>query len=87
MMNNVSAQIQRVINDAISSQVFTTNPKCSEARIRTVDSNGTSRLRDRNDNPKTILVRKLGVVLEVSQSVSVFVTKIQTTLMKLTLGG
>ena len=81
IMNNVSAQIQRVINDAISSQVL---PQIQNAlKVGSgplFRKDGTSQLSDRNDNPKTILVRRLRVVLEVSQSISVFVTKIETTL-------
>ena len=81
MINNVSAQIQRAINNAISSPVLTQIQNALQAGPGPLtQKDGTSRLRDRNDNPNTIRVRKLGAVLEVSQSVSVYVTKIQITL-------
>ena len=37
MMNSVSVQIQRAINDAISNQVITPGPKCYFGRIRTCE--------------------------------------------------
>ena len=78
MMNNVSAH-QRVINDAISSQVLPQIQKALKAGSGSLTRKGWNipTERDRNDHPKTILVRELGVIIEVSQSVCVLVTKIQ----------
>ena len=85
MMNNDSAQFQRTKIDAIGNQVLPQIQNALEAGLGSLTQKGwTSRLRDRNNILRIILVRKLGVVPEVSQLVTVFVTIVQKMLMTVT---
>ena len=47
VMNSVSVQIQRVINDAKSNQVFAPKPKRPQSRFRTDDTEKVKRLAER----------------------------------------
>ena len=76
LLKNVSVQIQRAISEAINEQVL---PQI-QASLRT-GSGRTTQKGDRNEDPKKLIVRKLGVALEVNSPENDFVTRTGRTLM------